>query len=263
MKKSPLVFAVSLSLIVGLALAPTAAFAGRGHGGRGGGGMISGGRSSGFQHNGFHHGFKGHHGFHHGFKGHHGFNHGFKGHNAFNHGFKGHRGFNHGFKGHHGFHHGFKGRHGFRPFFPWGVVTVWAPPLYYGYGYGAPYYPPPAYYAPDYAPPPVYGPPAGGSVSPVPPTSSVVQFPNGRYELRGDGITTPYTWVWIPNPPPAPPAAPPAPPEEQPTSANGSPARHIQQFYRWTDEQGVLHLTNQPDAVPTKYRTQANQTPPS
>jgi Domain of unknown function (DUF4124) len=236
MRKSPLVITVCLSLSVGLALAPTFAFAGRGHGGRGGGGMVRGGGPSGFQHAGFNHGFKGHHGF------------------------------NHGFKGHHGFNHGFRGHHGFRPFFPWGVVTVWTPPSYYGYGYGAPaYYPPPAYYASDYAPPPVYGsPPAGGSVSvaPAPPTPSVVQFPNGRYELRGDGISTPYTWVWIPNPPQAPPAAPPAPPGDQPTSGNGLPARPTQ-FYRWTDDQGVVHLTNQPEAVPAKYRAQAKQTPPS
>jgi Domain of unknown function (DUF4124) len=122
------------------------------------------------------------------------------------------------------------------------------PLIYWGYpdyGYSAPG-------SSDYAPPPVYGSPAGGSVSvaPAPPTPSVVQFPNGRYELRGDGISTPYTWVWISNPPQAPPAAPPAPPGEQ-------------QFYRWTDEQGVVHLTNEPDAVPAKYRTQAKQTPPS
>jgi Domain of unknown function (DUF4124) len=161
------------------------------------------------------------------------------------------------------FTHGFKGHHGFRPFFPSGVVTVWNPPLYYGYGAQA-YYPPPAYYASDYVPPPVYGAPAGGSVAvaPAPPTPSVVHFPNGRYELRGDGFSTPYTWVWILNPLQAPPAAPPAPPREQPTSGNGSPARHVQ-FYRWTDEQGVVHLTNEPDTVPAKYRTQAKQTPPS
>lgn len=29
----------------------------------------------------------------------------------------------------------------------------------------------------------------------------------GRYVLRGDGITTAYQWVWIPNPPSTPPAA--------------------------------------------------------
>jgi hypothetical protein len=41
-----------------------------------------------------------------------------------------------------------------------------------------------------------------------------IQYPHGRYELRGDGIATAYQWVWIPNPttPPLPPDAPPAAP---------------------------------------------------
>jgi hypothetical protein len=26
----------------------------------------------------------------------------------------------------------------------------------------------------------------------------VVNYPNGRYELYGDGMNTPYYWVWIP-----------------------------------------------------------------
>ena len=50
--------------------------------------------------------------------------------------------------------------------------------------------------------------------SPPPPPPSlptVVQYPHGRYELRGDGWTTAYHWVWIPNPPPPPPAPPVAP----------------------------------------------------
>lgn len=46
---------------------------------------------------------------------------------------------------------------------------------------------------------------------PLPAVPTVVQYPHGRYELRGDGVTTQYHWVWIPNPPPPPPAAPPAP----------------------------------------------------
>ncbi len=47
---------------------------------------------------------------------------------------------------------------------------------------------------------------------PPPPMPTVVQYPHGRYELRGDGTTTQYHWVWIPNPPPPPPAAaPPSP----------------------------------------------------
>jgi hypothetical protein len=236
--------------MVGIALAPTVALAGGGHGGRGGGGIASGGRQSGSPHQ----GFRGHHGFSQGFRGHHGFNQGFKGH-----------GFNQGFKGGHRFH-GFKGP-GFWPFFPWGAaVTVWAPPLYYGYAAPAYYPPPPVYYAPAYSPPAVYGPPASGNIS-VAPSRGVVQYPNGRYELSGDGITTPYSWLWIPNPPPPPPpppAAPPAPPGaspgEQPTSSNGSPAHH-NRLYRWSDEQGVVHWTNRLEAVPTKYRMQPSHPP--
>jgi hypothetical protein len=46
---------------------------------------------------------------------------------------------------------------------------------------------------------------------PAPPLQqTVVQYPHGRHELRGDGIKEPYVWVWIPNPPPPPPP-PPAP----------------------------------------------------
>jgi hypothetical protein len=113
----------------------------------------------------------------------------------------------------------------FRPFIPFGViaspVVIYAPPPVY---YGAPaYYDPPAYYNP----PAAYGPPAGGTVSVAPsPMPNVVQYPHGRYELRGDGMTTPYTWVWIPNPPPPP------PPPGAPASGDPSPARHSH-LYRW------------------------------
>lgn len=55
-------------------------------------------------------------------------------------------------------------------------------------------------------------------VQPTPPPPpaypTVVEYPHGRYELRGDGIRTAYQWVWIPKappPPPPPPAAPPPP----------------------------------------------------
>ena len=30
------------------------------------------------------------------------------------------------------------------------------------------------------------------------PTVTVVPYPNGRYELRGDGMTVPYYWAWVP-----------------------------------------------------------------
>jgi Domain of unknown function (DUF4124) len=228
MKTRSLIATASLSLLVGLALATTAAFADPGRGAQGGGDMPGGGRPPGSRQ--------------------HGFNQGVKGQRSSN-------------------HHGFQPHHRVGPFFPWGVVTVWAPPLYYGYGAPA-YYPPPGYYGQVYPSPLVYGPQAGGSVSVAlaPPPPNVIQFPNGRYEMRGDGMTTPYTWVWVPNPPPPPPARPPAPPGEplgeQPTAGNGSPPRPSQ-IYRWIDEQGVVHLTNRPDAIPTMYRTQAKYTPPS
>ncbi len=65
-----------------------------------------------------------------------------------------------------------------------------------------------------YTTPVFYGAPeviyAGPMVTVVQPTPTVIQYPHGRYELRGDGVTTPYQWVWIPNPPPPPPP-PPAP----------------------------------------------------
>jgi len=60
-----------------------------------------------------------------------------------------------------------------------------------------------------YTTPAVYTVPAQVTVvTPLPPPSvpTVVQYPHGRYELRGDGVTTQYQWVWIPNPPPPPPA---------------------------------------------------------
>lgn len=143
-----------------------------------------------------------------------------------------------------------------RSFFhrPFGPIVGYGP-LSYG---GLSYYGAPSYYDPSlvYAPPVMYAPPTGGTVSfaPSPPMPSVIEYPTGRYELRGDGITAPYRWVWIPNPPPAPPAAP--PPADAPASpappASG-PARPTT-VYRWTDEQGVLHLTDRRDTIPARYR---------
>jgi len=82
-------------------------------------------------------------------------------------------------------------------------------------------YPRPVYAAPVivsqpaviYRVAPVYAYPSGYSVypnqyavvQPPAPMPTVVQYPHGRYELRGDGITVAYHWVWIPNPPPPPP----------------------------------------------------------
>jgi Domain of unknown function (DUF4124) len=238
MKRGPLAAALACSLVVGCSFVPTIALAGGSHGGRGGG-MGGGGHPGGSQSR----GLQGQHGARH----------------------------HHGFTRHHGsHHHGFKHHSGFRPFFSTGGVTVWAPPPYID---GPVYYSPPTYHAPVHVLPP--------------PTPDVVQYPHGRYERRGDGATRPYSWVWVPAPPappppPAPAAAPPPPPasidppRERPPSANGSvksahqvklylgtgtPPESIQ-LYRWTDEQGVVHWTDRPEAVPPRYRTQAKSPPP-
>jgi hypothetical protein len=140
-----------------------------------------------------------------------------------------------------------------RRFVPFGVIAspviVYAPP-------------PVVYSAPPvfYTPPPTRGPVA---VAPTPPPMpTVVQYPTGRYELRGDGVTTPYVWVWIPNPPSAPPP-PPAPPSELPAppapTSDPPPVRNSQ-LYRWTDERGAVHWTDRWDAVPEQHRTQTTRT---
>ena len=91
-------------------------------------------------------------------------------------------------------------------------------------------------------PAPVMAPPA------LPPAPSVVEYATGRYELRGDGTSTPYTWVWIPNPPAPPPEASPA------TSSSAS----SRQVYRWTDDQGTEFWTNHLERIPEPYRTRVS-----
>jgi hypothetical protein len=113
------------------------------------------------------------------------------------------------------------------------------------------YTPPPAVYAPAvYFSAPVHAPPVvySAPVHSPPPMPRVVEYPTGRYELRGDGVTTPYTWVWIPNPPAAPP---PAPSDRERPSSDVAPTRRTQ-AYRWIDEQGVVHWT---DRVPVSRVT--------
>jgi len=119
--------------------------------------------------------------------------------------------------GHHRFHHRPVGSRLIvvAPFVPFGFYS--APPVVYSSPvvYYAPppvYYspPPPSYYGPPpaYAPPPpapAYAPPVQQDVQPI---QREVVFPTGRYVLQGDGVSTPYRWVWIPNPPTAPPPAP-------------------------------------------------------
>ena len=144
-------------------------------------------------------------------------------------------------KHHHG-HHRFHGQ-------GYGIV---APPAII---YSAPAYVPPA---PTYVPtpvhvpsPPAYAPPMSSAPAP---TETVIEFPNGRYELRGDGINSPHRWVWIPNPPDAPPF------EATPRSAAvpAEPTRRIEVF-RWTDESGAVHLTDRLDKVPEAYRAKVTK----
>ena len=215
MTRGRIALTLSLTIAAGLTLAPAVATAGRSHG-RPGGGAVAHARPPGFHHGG---------GIHH----------------------VAPRSF-----------HGGPRHFGPRPFVR-RVVTVgafaapfvYSPPLAYGY---PAVYDPGAYDSSGYYVPPVsYGPSVGGgaiAMAPSPPTPSVVEYSTGRYELRGDGLSVPYTWVWIPNPPSGPPAA---PPSEAPT-----PSSH-RQLYRWTDETGVAHWTDHLDAVPPQYRAEAQQ----
>ena len=92
--------------------------------------------------------------------------------------------------------------------------------------------------------------PAPVAVPPAPPsTPNVVEYATGRYELRGDGTSAPYAWVWIPNPPLAPPQAPTEAPAAPPSSASSS------QVYRWTDDQGTEFWTNRLEKIPEPYRS--------
>jgi hypothetical protein len=114
--------------------------------------------------------------------------------------------------------------------------------------------PPPTYYAPPIA-------------APAPILSRVVEYTTGRYELRGDGVWTPYQWVWIPAPPPSPPPpaevpdeAPAPPPRSAPAAATPAPRSEARRdIYRWTDEQGVTTWTDQWDKIPPEYRDRAQR----
>jgi len=160
---------------------------------------------------------------------------------------------------HHRFGHHRFGHHGFVPFGVFGgsVVAYAAPVVPYAaapayYGDGSAYYDSPA----AYDSPAVYNPavaaPGSVAVSPAP-IPNVIQYATGRYELRGDGLTVPYTWVWIPNPPPGPPSS--AAPVG-PTLSGDSPAPSRAQLYRWTDSNGALHMTDRWESVPPPYRNQ-------
>jgi hypothetical protein len=145
-----------------------------------------------------------------------------------------------------------------RPFSTGGYLigTYGAPFYYYGSTVADPPYDIPVYApAPVYTASPVYVPvvvPVASSAVPAAPAPpSVIEYPEGRYELRGDGMSTPYNWVWIPHPPAGPPAS--TPPPTALSSGDRSPVRRSQ-LYRWVDAQGVVHLTNNADTVPEQFR---------
>lgn len=141
-------------------------------------------------------------------------------------------------------------------------IGAYGAPFYYGSSLGDPLLYDTSVYAPDpvYTAPPVYVPvvvPVASSALPAAPARpSVIEFPEGRYELRGDGVSTPYSWVWIPNPPAAPPAS--SSPPTAPSAGDRSPVRRSQ-LYRWVDEQGVMHLTDNADTVPEQFRKEAKR----
>lgn len=65
---------------------------------------------------------------------------------------------------------------------------------------------------PAYAAPPVVYAPPPATYAPAPPPPAVkreVVYAHGRHVLLGDGMTTAYRWVWVPNPPAGTPPAPP------------------------------------------------------
>jgi len=141
------------------------------------------------------------------------------------------------------------------PFVPFGFYsgsTLYSPPPFYDPAppvmYPTPMAypgPPPAYAAP---PAPMYPPPQ--VQQDLDPQPREVVFPTGRYVLRGDGINTPYTWVWIPNPPTAPPGGNPP----------GSGARDGERaIYAWTDTNGVTTWTDRLSRVPPEYRASARR----
>lgn len=123
-------------------------------------------------------------------------------------------------------------------------------------GYATPLYAPPAYEPPPaYVPaPPTYAPPA--SYAP-PATETVIEFPSGRWELRGDGVATPYRWVWVPNPPAAPPSG--SAPDRAPRATAAPEPTRPMEFFRWTDDAGVVHLTDRLDKVPEAYRAKVTK----
>src|SRR5262249_29291230 len=145
------------------------------------------------------------------------------------------------------------------PFVPFGytsafvdpspVVYAAPPPMYYPPPTSA-YGPPSAYAAP---PPPSYAPPTAQPQlqQDLEPIQREVVFPTGRYVLRGDGINTPYTWVWIPNPPKAPPGG------ASPAHSRTRDADRA--ICAWTDGNGITTWTDRLSQVPPEHRATARR----
>lgn len=83
------------------------------------------------------------------------------------------------------------------------------------------------------------------------PTQTVIDHPTGWFQLRGDGVTTPYTWVWIPKPPVVPAAV------SEPARPADSSREQRADAYHWTDDKGVTTFTNRLEKVPRRFRDQA------
>ena len=87
------------------------------------------------------------------------------------------------------------------------VSALAGPRVVYAVPGGWPY---PAVYAPAYpsaayaAYPVSYSTPAPQPIAWTGPR--VIQYAHGRHELRGDGVSVPYAWVWIPSTPSPPPS---------------------------------------------------------
>lgn len=273
MINGPILTTVSLLLCTLLVMPPLAISGGfgRGHTGAGHVGAVS--------HTGFgaHGRFGNHVGGAHGFGSVHSFHHGF-GRHAFHHRFFSHRFFPFGAFGSPILVWGWPGAYGW-PYYAGSAIYPDPSDFYTGPAYSPPvaYAPPPApastapraYSVNIYNPPPVAAPPAARPAVYEPPADprpsaaplgspNVVEYEGGRYELRGDGMTTAYRWVWIPNPPPGPPGS---AAMKAPASGELAPARRGT-VYHWVDDEGTVHMSDRWLTVPQRYRQQAKQNLP-
>ena len=91
-----------------------------------------------------------------------------------------------------------RGHHGHWRGGYWGPgIAIGVSPFYWPYAYHSPsvvYAEPPAVYT---EPPAAYSSPADTAAPPA--VEREVVYPHGRYVLHGDGVSTPYRWVWIPS----------------------------------------------------------------